>query len=288
MGENPITVGVTGTGGYLGSYLCPYLRERGFRVIELSSSKERGDQVIPFRLGESVSPDELKGIDVLIHAAHDFRPLEWREIHRVNVEGSRMLFAAASEAGVKSILFISTMAAFEGCKSLYGKAKLLIENEASARGGVSVRPGLMWGGGPGGLVGSLSELVTRANRVPVFGGGKQVLYLNHRADLSEFVARFARGEIDAGGTFTLACDVPWTFREILQGVAVANGRYVAFHSLPWKPVYWLLKALEKAGRRPGFRSDSLLSLMNQDPKPDFSTYRRLELGFRNFDPARQV
>jgi nucleoside-diphosphate-sugar epimerase len=252
-------------------------------VIELSSSAA-GDSVVEFHLGEEIPADRLSGIDVLVHTAHDFGPLEWESIVHVDVEGARYLFKAAQEAGVGRILFVSTMAAFEGCKSMYGKAKLLIENEAISRGGVAIRPGLMWGGGPGGLVDSLRAMATKSTRVPVFNGGGQVLYLNHRADLSDFVARFALGEIDAQGAFTLACDAPWTFKDILQRIALASGRGVSFHSLPWKPVYWLMQTLERGGIKPPFRSDSLLSLVNQDPSPDFSTYRRLGLAFRDFEP----
>lgn len=283
MSENEITVGVTGARGYFGSFLCEYLRDKGFRVVEFSSSAA-GDSVAPFHLGEEMPAERLRGIDVLVHTAHDFGPLDWESIVYANVEGSRYLFKAAQEAGVGRILFVSTMAAFEGCRSMYGKGKLLIENEVVSRGGIAIRPGLMWGGGPGGLVDSLTALVTKSTRVPVFNGGGQILYLNHRADLSDFVARFARGEIDAQGAFTLACDAPWTFRDILQRIALANGRGVSFHSLPWKPVYWLMQTLEKGGIRPPFRSDSLLSLVNQDPSPDFSTYHRLGLTFRDFEP----
>ena len=135
------------------------------------------------------------------------------------------------------------------------------------------------------MVCALQETVMRSSFVPVFGSGRQVLYPLNRADLGEFVVRFASGEVQVEGVFTLACDKPWTFRSILEKLAEAKGRKVKFVSVPWKPVYWLLKAMEKAGRKPPFRSDSLLSLMNQDLSPDFTTYHRLGLEFRDFAPA---
>jgi nucleoside-diphosphate-sugar epimerase len=285
MGANEITVGVTGARGYFGTYLCAHLRAQGFRVVEFDIPPVDGESARELELGKDIPADRLQGVDVLVHTAYDFTALEWHEIHRINVEGSRKLFQAAKQAGVKRILLISTMAAFEGCKSMYGKAKLLIENEALSCGGVAVRPGLMWGGGPGGLVDSLGGIVTKSRFVPMFGGGKQVLFLNHRQDLSGFVARFAAGEIDADGVFTVSCDKPWTFGDILRKLAEAHGRQVTFVPVPWKPIYWLMKAMEKAGKRPPFRSDSLLSLMNQDPSPDFSTCHRLGLDFRDFDPG---
>lgn len=285
METSKITAGVTGARGFLGSFLCDHLRSAGFEVVGYDIPPASGGFERELVLGSDVSPDLLQGVDVLIHGAYDFSLLDWQDVYRVNVEGSRKLLKAAKLAGVQRILVVSTMAAWDGCKSMYGKAKLLIENEAVACGGVAVRPGLMWGGGPGGMVGSLGGVVAKAKFVPMFGGGKQVLYLNHRDDLSGFIARFAAGDIDPQGVCTIACDKPWTFGDILRKLAEAQGRQVTFVPVPWKPIYWLMRMMEKSGRRPPFRSDSLISLMNQDPNPDFSTYRRLGLAFRDFEPG---
>jgi len=255
-------------------------------VIELRDD-DAGTDAVRFDLGKPIAPQNLAGIDCLVHAAHDFTALRWEDHLRVNVEGSRALFASAREAEVKRILFISTMAAYSGCKSMYGKAKLLVEEEVIRQGGIAVRPGLMWGGGPGGMVGALGKSVARSKLVPLFGGGSQVFYLNHREDLSRFMALFASGEIaPVDKPFTLSCDVPWTFRQILSALAQAAGNRPRFLPVPWQPFYAMLKAMEAVGVHPPFRSDSLLSLMNQDPSPDLSVYRGLALDFRDFDAAQ--
>jgi len=289
MERNGVKVGITGATGFLGTYLSAHLRRAGLRVVEFREEEglpvEEGVPVVPFTLDSPVHPESLGGLEALIHAAYDFRPRTWDEIVEVNVNGSAGLLKAAREAGVKRIVVISTMAAFDGCRSMYGKAKLLMERDALELGAVVVRPGLMWGGGPGGLVGNLARLVARAAVVPLAGAGRQPLYLNHREDISRFLARAVTedlGEINIA--FTLTCDVPWTFRQILAGLAEAQGRSVRFVSVPWQPLYWGLKTLELIGLRPGFRSDSLVSLMNQDPAPDFTVYGTLGLRFRDFSP----
>ena len=57
----------------------------------------------------------------MVHAAWDFRPTRPEEIRRVNGEGSIRLFDAFEAAGGGTGVFISTIAAFDGCKSHYGK-----------------------------------------------------------------------------------------------------------------------------------------------------------------------
>lgn len=290
MSEKRATIAVTGATGFVGRYLCEYLRAHDFRVLELrrSAAGDSSNPVLKFTLGEAVAtPGDLADVDLLVHAAHDYSPLEWDDICRVNLEGAKLLLAAAREAEVKQILFVSTMAAFNGCKSNYGRVKMRIEDEVIRMGGMAVRPGLMWGPEPGGLIGALRGTVGKSRVVPLVGGGSQVLYLNHLEDFSRFVAAVAAQEVPAvNDRFVLACDVPWTFRRILTALAASQGNSPTFLPVPWKPLYVLLKGLEKIGMRPAFRSDSLLSLMNQDPSPDFDLCSRLPIHFRDFDAGQ--
>jgi hypothetical protein len=46
-----------------------------------------------------------------------------------------------------------------------------------------------------------------------------------------------------------------------------------------------LKSLEAIGLVIGFRSDSLKSLLNQNPVPDFTLPHGLEVSFRKFDDS---
>ena len=55
-----------------------------------------------------------------------------------------------------------------------------------------------------------------------------------------------------------------------------------FLPLPWRPVWLALRVAEAAGLRPGFRSDSLVSLMYQNPKPDFDPMHKLGIQCRPF------
>lgn len=278
---------ITGAGGYLGGVLVSYFQNNGWTAAEMTR-RPSSPGAIPFHLGEEISPKALEYVDALVHCAYDFAPRKWQDIHRVNVEGSRKLFAAAREAGVRTLLFISTMSAFEGCKSLYGKAKLEIENAVHDYGGIILRPGLIHGDPPGGMFGRLVGQVKKSSLTPVFGGGTQVLYLAHAEDLAKLILRICAGHLSAPNALTAAHEQPWTFCEILEEIARSQGRSLRFMSLPWRPVWLGLHCAEMAGLRLNFRSDSLVSLLNQNPNPQFEIPRLLGFRFRPFAMTNQA
>ena len=178
---------VTGANGYLGSKITEALTQRGWQVHKLVRRPESDSDQISARFTlEQGAPAGFfrdHGIDTLIHCAYDFRPTRWPEILETNVLGSVRLMKAAKAENVRKIIFISTVSAFEGCKSLYGKAKLEIEREALKLGAVVVRPGLIYGDQPGAMMGALAKAVQRSSIVPIIGNGKQLLYLVHEDDL---------------------------------------------------------------------------------------------------------
>ena len=123
------TCAVTGTSGYVGSKIAGRLAAQGWavRAFTRTSPSERHLHLTHahFDLGEGPpAPAAFEDVDALVHAAYDFHTTGWPEIERVNVEGSRNLFAAAHDAGVRRIVLVSTVAAFPEARSLYGRAKL--------------------------------------------------------------------------------------------------------------------------------------------------------------------
>ncbi len=229
-----------------------------------------------------MDPSALKDVDALIHAAHDFRAFGAEEQRRVNVEGSRLLFEAARGAGVRRIVAVSSISAFEGCRSDYGRAKLQLEDLALKSGGVAVRPGLVYGDGPGGMFGTLSKLC-RLPVLPLPDGGLQPLLLAHADDVSAALV----GALDwnasvAGGPVTLAHPDPVSFGDLLRLIARRGGRQPLFMPVPAALMLGGLGAAEALGLRLPARRDSLESLLNPNASPDFSAAGRLGLRFRSF------
>src|ERR1017187_6260695 len=123
---------LTGANGFVGSRLKSRLERDGWRVTAWTRRPKPGTGSVAFRLGQEVDPNRLKGAHALVHCAYDFGPRRWDDIAAINVAGSQKLFHAARQAGVKSVVFISTLSAFAGCRSLYGKAKVEIEGFAQS------------------------------------------------------------------------------------------------------------------------------------------------------------
>jgi nucleoside-diphosphate-sugar epimerase len=144
---------VTGASGYVGSRICNYFSARDWTVFELSR-RPRQDDVsgrfhIPFELDAPPSASVFRDnrLRVLIHCAYDFRATQWNTICRRNVDGSSQLLRNAVQGGVETIVVLSSISAFDGCRSMYGKAKLSIERAAADVDAFIVRPGLVYGSG---------------------------------------------------------------------------------------------------------------------------------------------
>jgi nucleoside-diphosphate-sugar epimerase len=279
----PPTCLVTGTGGYLGGQFRADLQARGWRVKGLVRRPTPNSGELLFQLGEPVAASSLADARALVHCAYDFKPLSWPDIHRVNVLGTEQLFRAARAAGISKLVFISSISAYAGCRSLYGRAKLEIERIAQSFGAMVVRPGFVYGETPHGLFGRLVGQVGHAKVLPLVGGGRQLQYMVHDQDLSEVVRRCVAGEIPAATEpLTIAHPQPWMFRQILEAIAQAQSRRVAFFPIPWRLLWLALSLAEGMGLRLGFRSDSLISLMHQNPNPSFTAMQSLGITCRPF------
>src|SRR2546423_1287959 len=131
---------VTGSNGYVGSCVVRAFSGAKWRGVGMNPAPETESDPIPPR-GKR-SPRSPAGADALVHCAYDFTAVTRDEIWATNVRGAEKLFDAAARAGIAKLVCISTISAFEGCKSLYGQAKLEIERIAARHGALVIRPGL--------------------------------------------------------------------------------------------------------------------------------------------------
>jgi nucleoside-diphosphate-sugar epimerase len=277
-------VAVTGASGFVGSLLADRFTKDGWSVLRFSSSSNAD---VPFQLGRDVDPEVLRSrrIDAVVHCAYDFRPVAWSEVQRINVDGSRKLLEAAHAAGVARIVVLSTISAFIGCRSLYGRAKLAIEAAAQSAGAAVIRPGLVFtdgGQASGGMFGNLTRSV-RGAVVPLIDGGTQCQYLIHIDDLYRLVAGFASGELAPPAEPIVAASPRcWRMRDLLGELARRQGRRPRFVPVPWRLVWLGLKTAELARVPLGYRSDSVVSIVHQDPHPDFSAVASTGIHVRDF------
>ncbi len=279
---------VTGANGYVGSAITNYLSKQGRIVYRLEHLTKRppsphNEFIIPYVLEAEIDEMIFDNMDALIHCAYDFRWSKWKDIKRVNVEGSLRLLEYARKSGVRNIVYISSISAYEGCRSLYGKAKLMIEERALEMGAMVIRPGLVYGSNTGGMIGALGKAVSSNRVLPLVGRGDHELYLVHEGDLCRLVNRCIVGNIVFSSTIIAANVRVVTLKNILQALAVCYGKKLIFIPIPWWLIWFGLRGGELIGLNLGFRSDSLVSLVNQNLTPDFSETRRSGVEFRVFN-----
>lgn len=250
--------------------MASHLASAGWEVRALCRSQPRipQDRVshVSFDLAADVHPEALRNVDALVHAGYDFSHTRWKDIVRVNVDGSRRLFAAAREAHVDRIVCISTVAAFPGTRSMYGRAKLEIETLAMDVGAAVIRPGLVWGPQGAAMFGSLRRAVRSLPVVPLVVPADLGVTLVYEDDLALFLERLLEAWPDGSKRlFVAASEHMLTFGELLR--SLQDGRRQRFVTVPWTAVWLGLRALERLGARLPFASDSLLSLATTDRDP---------------------
>jgi nucleoside-diphosphate-sugar epimerase len=255
---------LTGSTGYLGTYLKASLERDGWKVISWNRHPSTGSDDISFHLGQAVDPEKLKDAQALVHCAYDLEPRNWPDIYETNVAGSKRLFEAAHAAKITSLVFVSSISAFPGCRSHYGRAKLEIETIAQDCGGTILRPGLIYGDQPGGMFGRLVQQARTSRLIPIPSGGRQTQHLVHQEDLTEIIKACLHGRIQ-GGTepIIVAHERGWELRDLLAALARASGTHPLFVPVPWQLAWAGLRTLECAGVRLAFRSDSLISMVYQ-------------------------
>lgn len=272
---------ITGASGYIARHCAAQLRLDGWQVVKMGRDSARND--IPFVLGSAPHMEQLRGIDALLHCAYDYSTRSWEEEQTRNVDGSVSLLETASAAGIKKIVFLSSVSAFHGCRSFYGRGKLIVEEAVRRLGGVSLRPGLVYGEPGRGMFGALERLA-QLPLLPIFDGGHQPMVLVHVQDLARAIGVIlGQGPEFFPAPITVAHPQPVEFIDILRCIAAGRGRQLRTFSIPGSLGLFLLSTAERLGVHGKFRSDSLRGLLYPNPRPDFGETERLGITFRSFD-----
>jgi nucleoside-diphosphate-sugar epimerase len=271
-------IGVTGASGYVGGRILADLRARGLDAVALVRRPDPGDpHARRYALAQPLGPALLDGVDTVVHGAFDLSA-RGEQVRTVNCAGSLPLLDAVAAKGGRVVL-ISSLAAFAGARSQYGRAKLELEQAVAQRRGIVLRSGLVFGKDAGGLFGSMVRTITGRGFTPMVGGGWQRLFLTHDETLCELVTKLVSGGARAAGPLFAAHEVPTTLRAIALGIAHVRGRRLRV--LPVSPAlaYLGLRGAELTGLPLPFRSDSVRSLCNPIPLDQVASLERAPVSF---------
>jgi nucleoside-diphosphate-sugar epimerase len=265
-------IAVTGANGYVGGRILTHLRDSGVEALALvRRPQECGSPSRRFALCEQVAEGTLEGVEAVIHAAWD-ASARGEEVDAVNVRGSLPLLDAVAAHGARLVL-ISSLSSFSGARSRYGRAKFALERAVHHRGGLAIRPGLVFGVAGGGLFGRLVGTSSEHSLMPVVGGSER-LFVSHDEHLASLVAELVAGTWERPGTIFAAHETPTTLRAIVEQIAAARGRRVRLVPVAPRAVLAALRLAEAAGLQLPYRSDSLVSLINPAPLDELAALGR--------------
>ena len=272
---------ITGANGYLGSMLCNSLSSQEIVIIPIS---REGPVKFNLNKGLDLSYFKSQNINCLIHCAWDFNIRNDRKYELTNLYGAISLFKTANEAGVKKLIFISSMSAFENCKSRYGMTKYKTEIKLLAMGVTVIRPGLVYGDKLNGILGVLARLIRNFPVIPIIGGEENIQYTTHEEDLSSL----AKEIILSPNTFFPAPIVAankrgLSFKEIMDVISHSIGSNPIYISVPWSLIWGILAISEKMHLNLPLKSDSVIGLVNSNSNPNFEGLDALKTKFRLFE-----
>lgn len=238
---------VTGATGFVGSHLVERLVGSGVRVRALVRSTSDVSRLERLGVERAVGSLEdagalvraLEGVEVVFHLAALTYARREADLERVNAAGTRVVVEASRRAGVRRLVYLSSLAApgpsldgrpvtaEEPARPLtaYGRSKLAGERaclEASgALESVILRAPAVYGPRDREML----RFFRYAARgvLPVPGGPERRLQMVHARDLAEGLARAAAAP-SARGIYHVAEPRDYTWTEIVGHIARAVGR----------------------------------------------------------------
>ena len=242
-----VRVVVTGATSLLGAAVAQRLQARGDDV-EVFQRRPSGLD-LPERLGDvadrAAVAAVMAGADAVVHlAARVAATGPWSAFEQTNVVGTANVVAAAAEAGVTRLVYVSSPSVAHAGSSLVGApagradpeaarghyARSKAEAELVALGAsttdfpvVAIRPHLVWGPGDTQLVGRIVDRA-RAGRLAIVGSGAALIdttYIDNAADA--LVASVDHSPELGGRALVVSNGEPRTVRELLERITTAAG-----------------------------------------------------------------
>jgi NADH dehydrogenase len=281
---------VTGASGYIGRHLVEAARASGWRVVAATRGRvDFADAWVPYRLDEAPALDAFPRDAVIVHLAADTGPAADADLE---IQAAERLIELARLQGSR-IVFVSSQTARPGAPTSYGRTKWAIQTRMIDAGGTVVRPGLVYGGTPGGLYASLLRLLRGRAMLPRFVPSPRVRPV-HVADLASALVIIATRSDLAGKVLNVAMPEPVAFEDFLRGLATSRfGRAPRFVPVPAFVVPAAAALLRMAGARTiAARVVSLSDLPRMDVAGDIArlgiALRSLAEGLQRRRPDRRA
>ena len=246
------TVLVTGSDGFIGRHLVPYLAGEGHKVIAASRSAfTKGGNITAAQLPDLSQPFDweplLRQCDAVVHLAgiaHTFADDDLYD--RINHQATAALARAAKACGVH-LVFISSIAAQSGSFSdeelteddppspinAYGRSKLAAEQAIRASEGsfTILRPVVIYGEGEKGNLATIRKIARLPLPLP-FGGLKARRSVLSVQNLNSAITTALTNPRARGDTFIVADPVPITVADLIARYRAGFGQPPRLFPIP--------------------------------------------------------
>ena len=238
---------VTGGAGVVRKALCRELLKRGVCVRVLTLPGDCVDDAIPpqvevFR-GDVTDYGSMRpafdGVDAVFHLAAVLLSTDPAAFERVNAGGTRNVVSACQDAGIRRLLYVSSISVTYPVLTPYGASKLAGEAcvKESGLDWTIVRPTLVIGDGGGVEFNMYARYV---KRFPVYflpGGGTALKRPVRSVDLVTGVAAAGLSKESVGKTYALAGPDVMSMAQMAQLILSSAGLRHLMLPLPW----WVAK-----------------------------------------------
>ncbi|HET8772647.1 MAG TPA: NAD-dependent epimerase/dehydratase family protein [Thermoanaerobaculia bacterium] len=268
---------VTGATGAIGPLIVDELARSGFRVRGVSRHGADAADVTDLDAMRRV----LDGADCAVHAAallhiNNPSPELHEQYRRVNVGGTENVARAAEEAGVRRIVYCSTIAVYGYNRgrtlteddeprpdTIYGETKLAGERAVLVSGrGTVLRLSAVYGARVKGNYQRLLRNIARG-RFARIGDGSNRRTLVHERDVARAAVLAATHPDAVNGVFNVSDGTTHTVREIIDAMAAAVGRKPPRLTLPVAPIRLAIGATESLARLAHIRPPVTRALLDK-------------------------
>lgn len=273
---------VTGATGFVGRALTRRIAARddvtATGLVRTVPSADSTPKHVHFAHGDLLDEGDwavaLDGIDTIVHLAAATGRISADRIHRVNVDGTERLLEHARRAGVRRMLFVSSIAAkfadaphYHYAASKRAAESLVLESGLRT---LIVRPTIVLG--TGSPIGQRLRTLALAPVIPVFGDGHTRIQPIHVDDLAAILldlalsAEFDGRTVEVGGPDVIEIE---SFLRRVRA-AVRGDEPGALH-VPVPPLRALLAGIERisihlvpftAGQLATFTNDGVVAADN--------------------------
>jgi UDP-glucose 4-epimerase len=302
---------VTGATGAVGPRVVRACQAAGYSVRTLSMDTPDRDVFssgVDARIGDVCDSQTVRsaveGVEVVVHLAallHQFENVAGleRQYERVNVGGTENVALAAVAAGVRRLVFLSTIAVYGPASgqlidestpprpdTAYGRTKLAAEQavlsatSGGQRVGTVLRAAAAYGSRVKGNYRRLAVAIARRRYVPL-GACVNRRTMVHDRDLAHAVVLASTHPAAAGAVFNVSDGHVHTLAEIVAAIHRAVGRRPPRFHVPLTAARAALGACESTCRMVGFRppvTRALLEKYTEDIAVDATLIQRA-LGF---------